>query len=565
MRKLNKKAIKQRIIDQASYAGLVETGMHPVMARLYASRNITVDSLLPDIGSLPLKNTLEGCIDAGKMLADAVMSNKMCIILADFDSDGVTACSIFVRALRSLGCRVEYIIPHRVKEGYGLSIGLARRAKEMGGELLITVDNGIAAFQGVLEAKKLGMDVLITDHHLATPDGKLPVADCIVNPNIVGSKFKSRALAGVGVGFYVLGALREELKVRGYAKTFNMAQFIDLVSIGTVGDMVALDDVNRAIVNLGINRMRAGQGVVGTKALLSVTGKNPIKTNAETIGFTLAPRLNAAGRLDTADIGIEMMITDDIGSALMIAKTLDDINKERRAIQSDMTDVALDRVDSIDIEGRSSIVVFDESFNEGVVGLVASHLKEKYSLPSCALALAEDGCIKGSLRSIEGVHIRDTIDLVDKRSPGLVLSYGGHSAAAGLRIRSNGLDEFIKQFDLAVKDIATEGAFNPYILTDGQLGHGEINYDLVNAINAENWGQTFPTPLFEGSFRVVKQKIVGGAHTKLTLQNGMEEFEAILFNHDEALPETVNALYKIGINEYQGVSTVQLMIEAINE
>ena len=326
-----------------------------------------------------------------------------------------------------------------------------------------------------------------------------------------------------------------------------------------------LDETNRAIVNLGINRMRAGQSIAGIKALLSVTGKNPIKTNAETIGFTLAPRINAAGRLDTANIGIEMMITDDIGSALAIASQLDTINKERRAIQTEMTDIALEIVDNIDVTDRCSLVVFDESFHEGVVGLVASQLKEKYSLPSCALSIAEDGNIKGSLRSIEGVHIRDACDLVGKRSPGLLISMGGHAMAAGIKIRTNGLDEFTKLFEQAVRDIALDGAFNPYILTDGELGHGEISYELVNAINAENWGQTFPTPIFEGTFRVLKQKILKDAHTKLTLQKGMEQFEAILFNHNEPLPETINALYKISINEYQGVSTVQLMIEAINE
>lgn len=561
MNKTNTKTIKQRNIDKATYEALIETGLHPVMARLYAARNIQPAALTPEIANLPQKHTLEGCIESAKLLADAIMANKNCIIVGD--ADGVTSTSIFMRALRSLGCNVGYIIPDRVKEGYGLSPSLARRAKDRGADLLITVDNGIASFAGVLEAKKLNLEILITDHHLSTPDGKLPVADCIVNPNIKGSKFKTRCLAGVGVAFYVLGALREELKARNYPKSFNMSQLIDLVAIGTVGDMVPLDEANRSIVNLGINRIRAGQGVVGTKALLSVTGKNPIKTNAETIGFTLAPRINAAGRLETANIGIEMMITDDIGEALVIASQLDGINKERRFIQSEMTDVAMELVNNIDIIGRNSLVVFNESFHEGVVGLVASQLKEKYSLPSCALALAEDGSIKGSLRSIEGVHIRDAVDLVDKRSPGLVLSYGGHQGAAGVRIRSTGLDEFTKLFDQAVRDIASEDAFNPYILTDGELHHGEVDYDLIMAIKSENWGQAFPTPLFEGIFRVVSQRIVGGTHTKLKLQKGMEEFDAILFNHDEPLPETIKALYKLDINEYQGASTIQLMIEAI--
>lgn len=292
MNKTNTKEIKRRTVNQQDNSDLVAYGLHPVLARLYASRGITVESLLPDIGLLPPKNTLEGCIEAGKMLADAVMSNKKCILVGDYDSDGVTSTSIFIRALRALGAQAGYIIPDRVKEGYGLSPSLARRAKELGADVLITVDNGVSAFAGVMEAKKLGMDVIITDHHLASSDGKLPNADIIVNPNIQGSQFKTRALAGVGVAFYVLGALREELKARKFELTFNMSQLLDIVAIGTVGDMVALDEVNRAIVNMGINRMRAGQGVVGTKALLSVTGRNPIKTNSETIGFVLAPRFN---------------------------------------------------------------------------------------------------------------------------------------------------------------------------------------------------------------------------------------------------------------------------------
>ena len=539
--------------------------MHPVMARLYASRNIQADSLLPDIGILPAKGTLEGCLDAGKMLADAVMGNQVICILLDFDADGLSSGSIMIRALRTLGAKVIYIVPDRIKEGYGLTPLLARRAKEMCAELLVTVDNGISSFSGALEAKKLNLNLLVTDHHISAEGGSLPIADIIVNPNIKGSRFKTRTLAGVGVAFYVLGALREELNFRKYPKTFNMAQLLDLVSLGTIGDMVPLSVENRAIVNMGINRMRAGQSVAGIKALLSVSGKNPIKANAETIGFTLAPKCNSAGRLEKADIVVEMMITDDIGVALGIASQLDGINKERRSIQSEMTDVALEMVGSIDVTDQHSIVAFNELFHEGVCGLTANFLKDKYNLPSCALTLAENGNIKGSFRSIPGVHIRDILDLVDKRKPGLLQGFGGHAMAAGGQMRPDGLDEFTKLFDHAVRELALPEAFNPYVLTDGELGHGEISYELVNAINAENWGQTFPTPLFEGTFRVLKQKILKDAHTKLTLQKGMEQFEAILFNHNEPLPETINALYKISINEYQGASTVQLMIEAISK
>jgi len=565
MNKLNKKPLKQRTVDQASYVGLLETGIHPVMARLYASRSIKAETLLPDIGDLPAKDTLEGCIDAGKMLADAVMSKKHITILGDFDSDGATSVAIFVRALRSLEAKVDYLIPCRTKDGYGISVALARRAKERGSEVIVTVDNGVSGFAGILEAKKLGMTTIIIDHHLASPDGKLPEADCIVNPNIIGSKFKTRCLAGVGVAFYVLGALREELKARNFPRTFNMSQLIELVSIGTVGDMMFLCETNRALVNLGIDRMREGKSLAGTKALLSITAKNPLKTNAETIGFTLAPRINAAGRLETADIAIEMLITDDIGKALSIAKTLDNINAERKAIQSEMNELAIESIENLDVSGKYSLVVFDENNNEGVIGLTASALKEKYSLPSGAFAIAHDGRLKGSFRSIDGVHVRDAIDLVSKRCPELDLRGGGHAMASGYSLARTGFDKFQKEFDRAVRDIAIEGAFNPCLMTDGELKHGEITFDLITAIKAENWGQGFPVPLFEGTFRVVSQRILKNAHTKLRLQKGLEEFEAILFNHNEPLPETISALYKIDVNEYQGVSTVQLMIEAINE
>lgn len=565
MNKLNKKPIQQRKVDEASYAGLVETGVHPVMARLYASRNIQSDNLLPDIGLLPAKGTMEGCLEAGQMLADAVMANKSIAICLDYDSDGCGAGAIMIRALRTLGAKVSYIMPNRIK-GYGLSVDLARRAKDMGAELLVTVDNGVAAFDGVMEAKKLGLSVLVTDHHLQSVDGKLPNADIIVNPNVNFSKFATRELCGAGVAFYVLGALREELKFRGFPKTFNLAHMLDIVSLSTVGDMVPLKEVNRSIVNMGINRMRAGQSVAGIKALLSVTGRNPVKTNAETLGFIFCPRINCSGRLQTADLSVELLITDDIGKALTMASQLDAINNERRAIQAEMTDDALEIINSMDVSGRSSLIVFSESFNEGCVGLVAGALKEKYNLPSGALAIAEDGKLKGSFRSIDGIHIRDAVDLVAKRAPHLAIRYGGHSHAMGLSsLDINKLDEFTKLLDQAVLDLASPEAFNPSLMTDGELKHGEITFDLITAINAENWGQGFPVPLFEGTFRVVSQRILKEAHTKLKLQQGLEEFDAILFNHNEPLPETISAIYKLSINEYQGVSTVQLMIEAINE
>lgn len=566
MEKINKKEVKRRVVDSNLYPVLVNAGVKPAMARLYASRGIDAGSLAPDVNVLPPKDTLEGCLDAASIIADAVMAKKTICLTSDFDVDGCTSGSIFVRALRSLGANVFYIIPHRILEGYGISPALARRAKDRGADLIITTDNGVSAFAGVLEAKKLGMDIVVTDHHMSHASGELPVADVHVNPNIAGRKFPARNLAGVGVAFYVLSALREELKHRGYPKTFNMGQMIDLVSMGTVGDMVRLDNPNRAIVNMGISRLRAGSGVAGSRALMAVTGCTPAQVNSDTLGFLFCPRVNAAGRLQNADIGVEMMITDDFDRALKLAGELDAINAERKTIQAEMTDSALEMISNMDVSSRHSLVVFSEEFAEGVVGLVASKMKEMYHLPSGALTLAEDGNIKGSFRSIDGVHIKDVIDLVASRSPGLMVKYGGHAGALGGTIAAGRLDEFTRLFEQAVIDLSSPEVFVPYVLTDGELATEEITQELVELINAENWGQGFPSPLFEGTFKVLEQRLIGSQsnHTKLVLGLNGARFDAILFSHDQPLPSVVNLLYKISINEYKGVKKVQLMVDSLN-
>lgn len=565
MNKINHKPLKIREVHQASYAGLVETGTTPAMARLFAARGIGPDILSPSIGILPAKDSLEGCLEAGRLLADAVIAGKHICCINDFDVDGCLSGTLVVRALRTLGAKCDYIVPSRKLHGYGISIPLVHIAKDRGVEVIVTVDNGTVGFAGILEARRLNICTIITDHHMPSDDGKLPVADCIVNPCLIGNKFPVKSLAGVGVAFYVIAALREELKARNYPKTFNLSQMLELVAIATVGDMVPLFSENRALVNMGIEQIRSGKSCVGVRALLNIIGKNPLAVNAETLSFQTCPRINSAGRLHTADIGVELMLTDDMGTALGYAKQLDDINNERKSIQLEMTERAQEIVDGIDVEGRCSLVVFDEFFEEGVVGLVSSKLKEKYDLPSAAFAIGQNGKLKGSFRSIDGVHVRDAVILVQQRCPELNLVGGGHSHACGFGgFEVHQLDKFTREFDKAVREIALDGAFSPFMECDGALQAHEITFDFIEKIKAENWGQRFPTPLFEGRFKVLSQRILKDAHTKLELQLGMQTFQAILFNHNEPLPEHIHALYKLDINEYRGVSSIQLMIEAIN-
>lgn len=553
--------IQTREIDRDIASRFLAAGESPVMARLYSSRGVNPEESLLDPRLLPAKETLGGAIEAAQLLAEAIQSNQRIIILGDYDADGATSTALMLRALRQAGADVDFIVPNRFVHGYGISPLLARLAKDMGAEVIVTVDNGISAHAGIKEARDLSMKVVITDHHLQGET--LPDADCIVNPNMRFRTFATRHLAGVGVAFYVLGMLREELKRRNHPNLFNLASMVDLVAVGTVGDLVRLDPVNRTLVKLGLDKIRRLNGIPGLKALLSITNRNQAATNAETAGFVLAPRINAAGRLQTADIGIRMLATDDFGEALLLAKQLDDINRERRAIQTEMTEIALDMVEGLDLSARKSAVVFEPSFHEGVVGLVASHLKERYSLPSAAFAEGEDGHYKGSFRSIQGVHVRDVLELVSKRADGLLINFGGHAMAAGGKVAKGRLDEFILEFDSAVVELAQPGAFDPVTYTDGVLASTEITYDVARRIGEENWGQGFPAPLFQGGFKVVDQRVVGNGHLKLKLDDGWGRHDAIFFGQGEPISEQVNLLYKLGINEYNGASSVQLVVEGI--
>ena len=431
---------------------LIDAGIHPVLARVYAARGITsardLDTKLSEL--IPFEQ-LTNATQAATLLADHIADQKRLMIIADYDCDGATACAVGLRALRAFGACVEFLVPNRFEYGYGLTPEIVRLAKQREPDLLITVDNGIASMEGVAEAKRLGMGVLITDHHL--PGLDLPDADCIVNPNQLGCDFPSKSIAGVGVMFYVMMALRAELRARNHFASEtepNLAALLDIVALGTVADVVKLDLNNRRLVDQGVRRIRAGHGNVGLRALYRVAGREPRKASTYDLGFVLGPRLNAAGRLEDMSLGISLLTTDDEEQALQLAQQLDALNRERREIQADMQESALAALDKIDHRNKASLCVFDPDWHQGIVGLVAGRLKDKFHRPAIAFARGMNGEIKGSGRAIAGLHLRDALDLVSKQSPGLILKFGGHAGAAGLSVKEESFTEFAHRFETVV-------------------------------------------------------------------------------------------------------------------
>ena len=429
--------IIERSFAQADADRLVAAGIHPVLARVYAARGIGSPAQLDNkLDQLLPFSEMRNATAAAILLADAIATNRKLMIIADYDCDGATACAVGVRGLRSFGARIDYLVPNRFEYGYGLTPEIVRLAHEREPEILITVDNGIASIDGVAEANRLGMQVLITDHHLA--GDALPDADCIVNPNQPGCGFPSKSIAGVGVMFYVLMALRAELRSRGHfngATEPNLASLLDIVALGTVADVVKLDDNNRRFVDQGVRRIRAGQACAGIKALYRIAGREPRKASTYDLGFVLGPRLNAAGRLEDMSLGIECLITDDESKAAKLAQQLDALNKERRELQADMQESALADLEKFDASDRVSLCVFDPEWHQGIVGLLAGRLKDKFHRPAIAFARGSNGELKGSGRAITGLHLRDALDLISKKSPTLISKFGGHAAAAGLSIR----------------------------------------------------------------------------------------------------------------------------------
>ncbi|MBH1962527.1 MAG: single-stranded-DNA-specific exonuclease RecJ [Rhodocyclales bacterium] len=559
--------IQSRNVPPRAAWALQEAGVHPLLSRLYAARGVrAMDELDTRSAALLPPDQLKGATAAASLLADAIAAKKRLLIVADYDCDGATACAVGLRALRMMGATVDYLVPDRFKLGYGLSLDVAKLAAEREPNVVITVDNGIASIEGVAELKARGIQVVITDHHL--PGDVLPAADVIVNPNQPGCHFPSKALAGVGVMFYVALALRAELRQRGaFSKDQepNLASLLDLVALGTVADVVALDRNNRILVTQGLTRMRAGHMQPGVQALFAIAGRDATRAATFDLGFMLGPRLNAAGRLADMSLGIEGLTTNDTARALNIAQQLDAINRERRVIETSMKEDAEMILASLDPNDQASIVLFDPDWHQGVIGILAGRVKEKFHRPTFAFARGEDGELKASGRSIPGLHLRDALDLVSKRASGLLLRFGGHAAAAGLTLEEDRLTEFEELFEAVCQELLSPADLQRTLETDGALESGYFSLDAVRLMQQAVWGQAFPAPIFNDTFDVTYQKVLKDKHLKLRLKKGQTQFDAIQFNFAGSAPNRIHAAFRLDINEWNGNQSVQLLLEHFEE
>lgn len=558
--------ITSRSVPTRASLMLEQSGVHPLLARLYAARGVKdQDELDNGLGKLLPPTQLKGASDAAVLLADSIAAKKHILIIADYDCDGATACALGLRALRMFGARVSYLVPNRFETGYGLSpevVALAANHPDGKPDLLVTVDNGIASVEGIAAANAIGIPTLVTDHHL--PGDTLPDAAVIVNPNQPGCPFPSKALAGVGVMFYVMLALRAELRNRqAFADKPepNLASLLDLVALGTVADVVPLDRNNRILVAQGLQRIRAGHLSAGLRALFQIAGREHGRAIAQDLGFAIGPRLNAAGRLADMSLGIECLSTDDPARAANVAQSLDEINRERRSIEAGMQTDTTQLLEQIDVSERASLCLYQPDWHQGVIGILAGRVREKTHRPTFVFAQGNPGELKASGRSISGLHLRDALDLVSKRHPGLLIRFGGHAAAAGLTLREADLALFDKAFEQVARELLTPADLTRTVETDGELESAWFGIDTVKLLESQIWGQHFPPPLFNGTFRVLQQRVLKDKHLKLTLQKDRQRFDAIWFNHAEAMPDEGEFAFRLGINEFNGVQSVQLMIE----
>ncbi|MDP1708192.1 MAG: single-stranded-DNA-specific exonuclease RecJ [Gammaproteobacteria bacterium] len=594
----------------ATSPSLLPDHLHPVLKRIYATRGInsaqeldyalahlhspaafaSTQPLLGESGTGP-----GGMEHAVALLAAALADNKRIVIVADFDADGATSCAFAIRALRLMGAQdVRYVVPDRFKYGYGLTPEIVMATAPMAADLLITVDNGISSIEGVRTARQLGLQVVITDHHL--PGAELPAADAIVNPNLPEEDFPphkdvpvsreagrrerpSKHLAGVGVIFYVMLALRAHLRTTHWFHEKNipdpnLAQLLDLVALGTVADVVPLDHNNRILVAQGLQRIRSGRCIAGIRALLTVAGKNVERICASDLAFSAAPRLNAAGRLEDMALGIECLLCDDYTAALDMAQRLDTLNRERRSIESEMQEQALSALKSMRLDTEAALphglCLFDPDWHQGVIGILAARIKERTHRPVIAFAPASEHDIKGSARSVPGLHIRDVLDSVAARHPGLLTKFGGHAMAAGLSLRRADFETFSAAFDAEVRRHLSADALQGSVQSDGELSADELRLEVAEMLrNADPWGQGFPEPLFDGEFEILNQRRLGGKHLKLSVRHpqGQQPLDAIAFNiaEDDRLrlenSTRAHLVYKLDVNDYRGQRSLQLIIE----
>ena len=563
--------IIEREIPESTVEALVQSGINPLLARLYVARGVqSCDELDTALGKLLPPSGLKGIQQAAQVLADAIAAQRRICIVADYDCDGATACAVGVRGLRMLGAQhVTYAVPDRIQDGYGLSAPIARRVHAAGHELLLTVDNGIGSVEGVAEAMRLGLTVVVTDHHL--PGETLPTPHAMVNPNQPGCTFASKHMAGVGVMFYVLLMLRAELRARGIFTAHNQPKLdtlLPLVALGTVADVVKLDANNRRLVAQGLRRIRAGQMPAGMAALFHAAGRKAAAATTFDFGFALGPRINAAGRLADMTLGIECLLTDDAGRAAELAATLDGINRERREIEGGMREQAMLMAESLFDESEEpppAISVFDPDFHEGVVGIVASRIKDKLHRPTFVFAASsapgKEHELKGSGRSIPGFHLRDALDLVAKRCPGVLLRFGGHAMAAGCTIAEDKFHTFERAFAQVAQEWLDAKTLTRCVETDGPLDPAFRQAEVVEQLNLEVWGQGFAYPTFSEDVEILSQRLVADKHLKLKVRHRGDEVDGIWFGRTEPLPDWVHMAFRLDINEFRGERKVQFLVE----
>jgi len=563
--------ISTREVPPRSVWALEQAGIHPLLARLYAARGIHQPQDLDDaLSKLLPPDQLLGASQAATLLADAMQQGKKLCVVADYDCDGATACAVALRGLRLLGASdVCYLVPDRAVDGYGLTPPIAQRVAALGAQVLITVDNGIASVDGVATARQLGLQVLVTDHHL--PGAELPEADVIVNPNQPGCGFASKALAGVGVMFYVLLALRSELRTRSVftvATQPKLDTLLPLVALGTVTDVVRLDANNRRLVAQGLKRIRSGAMPIGLASLFHAAARPTRSATTLDFGFALGPRINAAGRLANMTLGIECLLTDDAQRADELAKALDSINRERRVIENDMRDQALAIVDTLfdaDDEPPPAVCLFDPDFHEGVVGIVASRIKDQLHRPAFVFAASQapgrEHELRGSGRSIPGFHLRDALDLVAKRHPGVLLRFGGHAMAAGCTIHEDGLDAFEQGLTEVAQEWLDHATLTRHLETDGPLDPQYLRIDLVDTLQKEVWGQGFAAPVFSEEVEVVSQRLVGERHLQLKLKHRGQPVDGIWFGQTTALPARVKLAFRLDAEEWNGQRRLKFVVE----
>ena len=564
--------LQVRDVPPRSVWALEQSGVHPLLARLYAARGVhDAQQLQTELRLLLPPSGLKGTDAAASLLANAIAQQLRICIVADYDCDGATACAVALRGLALLGANhLSFIVPDRVVDGYGLTPEIAKRVHASGAQVLITVDNGIASVSGVQEAHRLGLQVLITDHHL--PGSELPTPDALVNPNQPACTFESKSMAGVGVMFYVLLALRALMRERGIFGPDSepkLDSLLPLVALGTLADVVLLDANNRRLVSQGLLRMRRGHMPAGLAALFKVAGRDPAQASSQDMGFAIGPRINAAGRLSDMSLGIECLRTDDAELASRLASQLDAINRERRSLEGDMREQALLLAESLmdqEEEAPAALCVFDEDFHEGVVGIIAGRLKDLHYRPCFVFASSQSqgqAVLKGSGRSIAGFHLRDALDAIAKRHPNLLLRFGGHAMAAGCTL----LEDDLALFEMALQDIASEwldaATLAQTLSTDGSLAQQYLRPDLVKELQSQVWGQGFAAPVFQDTVHVMSQKIVGEKHLSLKLQLHGQVVDAIWFGRTQSLPVQVTLAYRLDINHWQGMDKVQLQIEAM--